>query len=183
MWPGAEIWFLWLLLSGFPPKRAVVFEQGLLSQLVAAKPLPCGLSLFPPAASGSPGRTVSVLRSVAVCWRDLCSRERSWGPCSPPGLATAWAFVAGLTPHASAGEDFLVASPPRLRSRADAAFSPSQYYEMSYGLNIEMHKQVSLGGTGALSQLPCPCSPSPPCRLGPSGSSLPTESVGCHSQL
>ncbi|NXW39194.1 TLE1 protein, partial [Phaetusa simplex] len=30
------------------------------------------------------------------------------------------------------------------------------YYEMSYGLNIEMHKQVSLGGTGALSRLPCP---------------------------
>uniref|UniRef100_A0A8C3U8E3 Groucho/TLE N-terminal Q-rich domain-containing protein n=1 Tax=Catharus ustulatus TaxID=91951 RepID=A0A8C3U8E3_CATUS len=24
------------------------------------------------------------------------------------------------------------------------------YYEMSYGLNIEMHKQVSLGGLGAL---------------------------------
>lgn len=56
---------------------------------------------------------------------------------------------------------------PQCRSRAglpgpaEAAFSPSQYYEMSYGLNIEMHKQVSLGGPGALSQLPCPRSPSP----------------------
>lgn len=38
---------------------------------------------------------------------------------------------------------------PGLQSHADAAFSPSQYYEMSYGLNIEMHKQVSLGGLGA----------------------------------
>lgn len=26
---------------------------------------------------------------------------------------------------------------------------PLQYYEMSYGLNIEMHKQVTGGGWGA----------------------------------
>lgn len=29
----------------------------------------------------------------------------------------------------------------------------SQYYEMSYGLNIEMHKQVSRGGGGGRSKL------------------------------
>lgn len=33
VWPGPEIWFPWLLLSVFPPKRAVVVEQGLLPQL------------------------------------------------------------------------------------------------------------------------------------------------------
>lgn len=121
---------------------------------MVAKLLPCGLSPFPRAVSGSPRRTVSVLWAVAVCQRDLCSRESCWGPCSPPGLATAWAFVARLTLRASTREDFLVVSPPGLPSRADAAFSPSQYYEMSYGLNIEMHKQVSLCGMGALSLLP-----------------------------
>lgn len=78
-------------------------------------------------------------------------------------------FVAGLTLHASAGEDFLVATPSGLPSHADAAFSPLQYYEMSYGLNIEMHKQVSLGGTGALSWVPCPWSPVPTSPCGPFG--------------
>lgn len=55
---------------------------------------------------------------------------------------------------------FLPLSSPGLQSRADAAFSPSQYYEMSYGLNIEMHKQVSLAGLGALSTSLVPA-PSP----------------------
>lgn len=148
---------------------------------MVAKLLPCGLSPFPRAVSGSPRRTVSVLWAAAVCQRDLCSRESCWGPCSP-GLATAWAFVARLTLHASAGEDFLVASPPGLPSHADAAFSPSQYYEMSYGLNIEMHKQVSLCGMGALSLLPVPALPSGPIGVIPShgkrGKSLPAVAQG-----
>ncbi|NXY80104.1 TLE1 protein, partial [Glareola pratincola] len=33
---------------------------------------------------------------------------------------------------------------PGLPGPADAASSPSQYYEMSYGLNIEMHKQTEI---------------------------------------
>lgn len=47
---------------------------------------------------------------------------------------------------------------------ADAAFPPLQYYEMSYGLNIEMHKQVSVSGMGA-----CSSSLSLPLRGRPHG--------------
>nr|XP_009939020.1 PREDICTED: protein groucho-like [Opisthocomus hoazin] len=115
----------------------MVFEQGLLPQLVVAKPLPCGLSPFPWAASGSPRRTVSVLWAVAACRTDLSSRERSWGLCSPPGLATARMSVAGLTPRASAREDFAYYE----MSYGLNIEMHKQYYEMSYGLNIEMHKQ------------------------------------------
>lgn len=75
---------------------------------------------------------------AALCW---------------PGLSTAVCGQAVPTHQHQ--------SPSALPIPADAASSPSQYYEMSYGLNIEMHKQVSPGGTGALSQLPvpapCPC--------------------------
>lgn len=87
-----------------------------------------------------------------------------------PGLATLWVFVSRATPHTGTGEEFLAGSPPGLPSCADAAFSPLQYYEMSYGLNIEMHKQVSV----SVSQLPVPA---------PLGSSLPTECMGSISLL
>lgn len=84
VWPGPEIWFLWLLLSGFPPKRAMVLEQDFLPQLVVANLLLCGLSPFLQESL----RTVSILWAAAMCQTNLCSWERSWGPCCPHGLAT-----------------------------------------------------------------------------------------------
>lgn len=42
MWPSPEIWFLWLLLSGFPPKRAMA----LAAAACGGKAAPVGLSSF-----------------------------------------------------------------------------------------------------------------------------------------
>lgn len=141
VWPGPEIWFLWLLLSGFLPESAMVLEQDFLLQLVVANLLLCGLSPF-------------LQESWEGCVRPVgCSHV----PEKPLLLGEELGIVLSpwpgytMTLCASTTEDFLLVSSPGVQSRADAAFSPSQYYEMSYGLNIEMHKQVSLGGLGALS--------------------------------
>lgn len=58
--------------------------------------------------------------------------------------------MARLSLCASTGEGFVAVIPLGSPSNADTAFPLLQYYEMSYGLNIEMHKQVRLGGMGAI---------------------------------
>lgn len=84
VWPGPEIWFLWLLLLGIPPKRAVVLVQEFLPQLVVANLLLCGLSPFLQESWEGCVHPVG----CTVCQRILCSWERSWGLCCPHGLAT-----------------------------------------------------------------------------------------------
>lgn len=143
VWPGLEIWFLWLLLSGFLPVRAVVLEQEFLLQFVVENLLLCGLSPF---LQESWEDCVHPVGCSHVPEKPLLLGEELGTVLSPwPGHTVTVRGQADLVCQ----HHFLLVSSPGLR--ADAAFSPPQYYEMSYGLNIEMHKQVSLAGLGALS--------------------------------
>ena len=66
----------------------------------------------------------------------------------PSGLPGGWEALcpAAIPPARGLLEDPASNWPS---GRSQLAF-PLQYYEMSYGLNIEMHKQVTvLGGQGA----------------------------------